>query len=222
MGHTHLNYPNYVAPIWYYYVDVHRETMTLILHCLAEVSWDRSRASGKKWKIKRPIRLTPQNSLTWCTNRWNAGLCWVMTSFSKFAWRANSDKAFHGGWYGMTSCGCIFNGDPWRTGELAIIGTPCIWSYPNFSLFCYKSFLVFVFFTNLNQEKKGTRSFKIYLLLLQLLLDLILLVLTSFVLKPHSNHSRRQSRHFHNLFFHKCIRPRICIVEISVIENGFD
>ena len=55
-----------------------------------------------------------------------------------------------------------------------------------------------------------------------------LLVLTSLVLEPNSNYSWTQPCHFTELFFHKGVRPRVCIIpvfqeaELFFSEDGSD
>lgn len=78
--------------------------------------------------------------LTWLKRCWNAGLlCVLIVLLSRSAFSAYSVKAFHGGWYAVTSKPCRFNGESCRTGELATIGIPCIAPYPNFRPSCNKN-----------------------------------------------------------------------------------
>lgn len=88
----------------------------------------RSRASAK-WGRGRWVEVTfsQRAQLTWLTSCWNAGVCVLMAPLlSRSACRAKSLKAFHGGWYVWTSKPCRFSGESCRTGELAIIGMPCM------------------------------------------------------------------------------------------------
>ena len=59
---------------------------------------------------------------TWLTSCWKAG--WW--GCSRSAWRAKSDRAFHGGWYAWTSKGRTPMGESCRTGDDATMGIPCI------------------------------------------------------------------------------------------------
>lgn len=68
-----------------------------------------------------------RSNFTWLNRCWNAGLlCAFMPLLSRSAFSAYSVRAFHGGWYDVTSSPFKFNGESCRTGELATIGMPCI------------------------------------------------------------------------------------------------
>lgn len=76
-----------------------------------------------KTSIKQHLR----GENTWLYSCWNAGLlCVFIVLLSRSAFKAKSESVFHGGWYEVTSSPCRFNGESWRTGELATIGMPCI------------------------------------------------------------------------------------------------
>lgn len=62
------------------------------------------------------------------------------------------------------------------------------------------------------------KTHKIYLLLLKLQFHRVclLIMLTSFVLKPNSDHARRKPRHIHELLLHQCVWARVNIEECTV------
>lgn len=82
---------------------------------------------GKLNDLDRLICFVSVEYRTWLKRCWNVGLlCVFIPLLSKSAFSAYSVSAFHGGWYDVTSSPCKFNGESWRTGELATIGMPCI------------------------------------------------------------------------------------------------
>lgn len=105
----------------------------------------------------KKIHLTENREVifTWLYNCWKAGLlCVFIVLLSRSAFKAKSESVFHGGWYDVTSSPCKFNGESWRTGELATIGIPCMAPYPNlrpsFSC-CICNFIWIVFFLSLHR-----------------------------------------------------------------------